>query len=234
MIEYFPGQKPDEKVLVLVRPHWLVLIWAIIASVVLAVIPIIALIGINAAGGDPFEGAGGAIAAVGIPAYYLILVTWFFIAWLDVYLDIGIVTNDRVVDIDQHGLFSRNVAELDCKVVQDVTADKKGILQTVFNFGSVIIQTAGERPNFEFNGIPRPEEVVDQIRMAVKGTQQEEQQPAEQMKEAAEAIQHAAEKMGEQPPSQPRPSQAPAASAGQDSATPASDTEQDLPREYER
>lgn len=236
MAEYFPGQKPNESVRVLARPYWMAMIWQIAAFVFLLLLPIGILAALSAAGTPPFEDAAGAIMAVALPAYYLILITWFFIVWLDYYLDVGIVTNERVVDIDQAGLFKRNIAELDCAMVQDVTSDKRGILQTVFDFGEVIIQTAGERPNFEFKGIRHPEMVVSQVREAVKGRDESPDTAAGKMSEAAEKIGQAADKIHEQ---SAKPSEKPADRL-QDQAPPPpppqppAEQPNDLPREYER
>lgn len=243
MLEFFPGQKPNEQVKVMVRPFWLAMVWQIAAFVVLAILPIGILIALNAAGTPPFESAVGAITAVSLPAYYLILITWFFIVWLDFYLDVGIVTNERVVDIDQNGLFKRNIAELDTQMVQDVTSAKRGVLQTVFDFGDVIIQTAGERPNFEFTGIHHPELVVAKVRESIGGRDESPDtapgkisQAAEKIGEVAEEIQQEEAKAHHQSPAPTpppaRPQQQP--SPPPKPPEPPADQSNDLPREYER
>lgn len=234
----FPGQKPDEQVKLLVRPHWLVMLRPIAAILFLAIIPIVVLAVLSANAVEPFSGAGLAITAVTVPAYYLTLITWLFIAWVDYYLDVGIVTNQRIIDIDQRGLFRRNVAELDCRMVQDINADKTGILQTLFNFGDVVVQTAGERPNFTFHAVPKPEQMVDHIQEAVKQGSQQEEGAAEKLQQAASKMEEAAGKISKNQASDP-----PAAShttaqpndsdrAGRGASE--SETPQDLPRQYER
>lgn len=67
-----------------------------------------------------------------------------------------IITNKNVTQILQRSLFSRKVSELSMSNVEDVSADKTGILQTVFNYGVLRIQTAGELENFMFIYCPRP------------------------------------------------------------------------------
>lgn len=235
MVEYFPGQKPDEQMRVLARPYWMAMIWQILAFALLSVLPIAILVVLAATGTPPFEGTTGAITAVGLPAYYLILVTWFFVVWLDYYLDVGIVTDERVVDIDQAGLFKRNIAELECGMVQDVTSDKRGVLQTVFDFGDVVIQTAGERANFEFKGIRHPDLVVNQIREAVKGRDEDPGTAAGKMSQAAEKLSEVAEHIQkDDAPAEPTPKPpTPPPNATPQPDTPP-DQPDDLPREYER
>ena len=233
----FPGQKPDEQVKLMVRPHWLVMLRPIAAILFLAIIPIVVLAMLSAGAVEPFTGIGLAVTAVAVPAYYLSLITWLFIAWVDYYLDVGIVTDQRIIDIDQRGLFRRNVAELDCRMVQDINADKTGILQTLFNFGDVIVQTAGERPNFSFHAVPRPEQMVDRIREVMHAEITKDDNAADKLHEAASKMEEAAGKIsGEQPAAGERVDVA--ASAGQAggrvSEASSEESPQDLPRQYER
>jgi uncharacterized membrane protein YdbT with pleckstrin-like domain len=146
-----------------VRPHWLVLLRPVLLGVLLLFIPVVVLVVMSANELAPFEGTARAVVAVLVPAYYLSVVTWLFVAWLDYYLDVGVVTDQRVVDTDQRGLFQRKTSELEAEMIQDVSAQRHGLLQLLFNFGDVIIQTAGERPNFTFTAIPKPMDFVKTI-----------------------------------------------------------------------
>lgn len=67
-----------------------------------------------------------------------------------------ILTNRNVTQIIQNGLFSRQVSELALNNVEDVTSDKEGIWATIFNFGQVRVETAGEQNNFHFQYCPNP------------------------------------------------------------------------------
>lgn len=73
------------------------------------------------------------------------------------------ITNKEVVQVLQRGLFSRKVSRLDLSNVEDVTADQHGILQSVFNYGTLTIQTAGELENFIFPYCPHPNTYADEI-----------------------------------------------------------------------
>lgn len=244
MAEYFPGQKPDEEVQVLARPHWLSMLRPILAFMFLAVVPVIILGVASATGLEPFGFEARPITVTLVPAFYLMLVTWFFIRWLDYYLDVGIVTTERVVDIDQQGLFRRNVAELDVKMVQDVAAERSGILPTFFNFGDVVIQTAGERPNFTFHAVPNPDAIVDKLKGSVGEKAAAEEEATEKMAEAAQEMKEAAQEIkGEDPAvGQTQRETAAVENEGGEESADATGTargqsnadDQDLPREYER
>jgi len=98
-----------------------------------------------------------------VSIYYLGIWIFFFSQFTDYYLDINIVTNDRILDINQKGLFGRVVAELDLTRVQDVHSEIKGIIPTMLNYGTVEIQTAGGEQNFIFEQVPNPHAVRQRI-----------------------------------------------------------------------
>ena len=82
-----------------------------------------------------------------------------FAAFLDYYLDTWIITNDRLLNIEQEGVFARTISELDLYKIQDATSEVKGILPSLFGYGNVHIQTAGETKRFELEQVPNPHEV---------------------------------------------------------------------------
>lgn len=87
----------------------------------------------------------------------------FFILWIDYYFDVWIVTNKRIVNINQKGLFVRNVSELELENIQDITTEVKGVIPTFLNYGDVFIQTAAEKERFVFQNVPDPYKVKDLI-----------------------------------------------------------------------
>lgn len=240
--QYFPGQRDDETVHVLTRPHWLVLLREFVVGFVGLLLPITILVALSAGGSEPFGPDARPFTVVILPAFYLSLVTYLFIRWVDYYLDVGIVTNQRVIDIDQIGLFRRNVDELDLAAVQDVTAHKTGLLQTFFDFGDVNIQTAGEKPNFVFDAIPHADRCATKIgELHNKVGEKEDDETAESIKEAAEAMKEVAEHMdqtegsSDDKPAAPGPipqPQRPPANATQSGSGEDSEDKK-LPREYE-
>ncbi len=75
------------------------------------------------------------------------------------YLSLQIITEMRMVDVEQSGLFGRKVTEIQIENVEEVTSKAHGILATVFNFGNVTVQTSGAQIGFVFNNIAHPETV---------------------------------------------------------------------------
>jgi len=67
-----------------------------------------------------------------------------------------IITDINITQVLQVGLFSRKVSELTMENVEDVTAEQHGIFPTIFNFGTLKVETAGEQNNFIFKYCPNP------------------------------------------------------------------------------
>jgi len=107
--------------------------------------------------GESFTGSVFAPILVLVAGVYLLSVTLFFFSYfIDFYLDILFITNDRMVDMNQSNLFARTVSEVDLHRIQDITSEVKGIIHQLFNFGTIIIQTAGTEPKFVFHNVPDP------------------------------------------------------------------------------
>lgn len=67
-----------------------------------------------------------------------------------------VITDKNITQILQTGLFGRKVSQLTMANVEDVTAVQHGIFATMFDFGELKIETAGEQANFVFGYCPRP------------------------------------------------------------------------------
>ncbi|MFA6587829.1 MAG: PH domain-containing protein [Patescibacteria group bacterium] len=80
--------------------------------------------------------------------------------WLH-HLNAFIITKDRVIDVDQKGLFHKVVSEAAFNKIQDISYSVKGVFATIFQFGTIIIQTAGSNVNLELNGVRSPVKVQD-------------------------------------------------------------------------
>lgn len=90
---------------------------------------------------------------------YLALVLIFAVyEWIIWYFDVYIISDTRIIQIEQKGVFHRTVSEAPLERVQDVTFDVKGIFPTLFNYGDVKVQTASEI-SLELRKIAGPEDI---------------------------------------------------------------------------
>jgi len=98
-----------------------------------------------------------------ISAYCLSIWLFFYFSIIDYYLDVWIITNERIIDIRQGGFFSRTISEQLLYRVQDATSEVNGFFPTILKYGNVYAQTAGTAERFFFKEIPNPEYVRDLI-----------------------------------------------------------------------
>ena len=103
------------------------------------------------------------IIAVFVLSYYLIMLVFLLTTWTEVYLDVWTITTERIINREQNGLFNRVVSEMDLGVIQDVTAEQKGLFATLLHYGDVHVQTAGTQERFVFEQIPDPYKIAKMI-----------------------------------------------------------------------
>lgn len=68
------------------------------------------------------------------------------------------VTSDKIAQVLQNTLFDRKISQLSIGDVQDVTTQQKGLFARMFNYGTLVIETAGEQSNYTFTYTPKPYE----------------------------------------------------------------------------
>ncbi len=93
---------------------------------------------------------------------------WGFVDWFNWRYDLYIITDRRIVDSTRRFPFRKKLAEAQLDRVQDTSYIKDGLLANVFNYGTIIIQTAGEAANFQWDGMPDPMRAQAVLRQAVE------------------------------------------------------------------
>ena len=158
----FPSQGQEERIFLLIRKHWFNYTVFFLLSF-LSIVPVFVTLFVWVNNPSLALTVGGEITIVALGIFVLSVLAAQLYGFVDYYLDVYIVTDQRVVDISQEGYFKRQISELHLHQVQDVNASVEGIWQTLLHFGDVHIQTAGERENFIFKSIPHPYLVAKQI-----------------------------------------------------------------------
>lgn len=150
--------KKDEAVVTIIRKHWIT--YVIPLSISLVVIGVI--IGFV---DYFFRSSAGAIVWFAIFGFALAFAAYH---WVIHYFDSFIITDLRIIDIDQNGLFKRTVSETTFDKVQDVTYSIVGILATGLDYGTVSVQTGGAEGKIELDHVPHPRKVHEIVLEAQK------------------------------------------------------------------
>lgn len=158
----FRNQEPDEKILLLLRAHFITNILWIITALILAFIPIgIGVLGIDIRSFLSFFPERYFLVLTIF--YYLLILTYALVNFITWYYNVFLVTQRRIVDIDFSDIVYHNVALTKLSLVEDVHYTQIGFIASLFNFGDLFVQTAGELKNFEALKVPRPNDAVNII-----------------------------------------------------------------------
>ena len=130
-IKYFSDQFDDEEVLLLFRKHPVVMRKAIVvASVALLLGTIPALVK------PTFEVFFGGLG-LGFLLAFLIM----FYSWISWNFSVFIVTNIRLIQVTQKGLWTRSVVDIGLDKIQTISFEIHGMQETLLGFGTIVIQT---------------------------------------------------------------------------------------------
>ncbi|MBI4224856.1 MAG: PH domain-containing protein [Candidatus Sungbacteria bacterium] len=152
----------NEHMVLLLHKHWFVVARTVLGIVFLIILLAAALLLLPFLTDRLDPDLASAATGLGLAIYLMMVALFAFFSWMDYYLDMWIVTEKRIIDVEQRGLFSREVSEIPIASVQDVTVEVHGIVQTMLGFGTIKIQTAGER-EFTIDEIPHLAAVKDAI-----------------------------------------------------------------------
>jgi membrane protein YdbS with pleckstrin-like domain len=146
--------KDDEQIKAILRRHSVTLVPPLFLATFLIVLPFFLLFPLFAWG------------IVGIILFFASVLIGICLAIRTLVLwdsDVLIISNLRLVEVDQKGLLTRSVSEAALKNVQDVSWARHGMSETIFRMGTVKISTAGNAATIDAIRISRPEAVSELI-----------------------------------------------------------------------
>lgn len=129
--KYFEDQLDDEEVLYVFRKHPIVMRKGLIIGMLCLL--------------------GGTIPALIKPVYSLFFIglgvgmvlglILYFPSWLSWYFSVFIVTDRRLIQITQKGLFHRSVVDMGLNQIQMVNYQVSGVQETLLGSGTIMMQT---------------------------------------------------------------------------------------------
>lgn len=165
----FDLQHESEVVLLVLRQHPIVNITWVAIVILLALAPLLFLPLVPILSLFPFR--YHFIAGI---AWYVMVLGYalenFFLWFFNIY----IITDERVIDVDFYNLLFKRISEAKIDKIEDMTASNSGFLQSIVDFGSLNIQTAGEVPEIEFEKIPHPTKVQKLLSELIDQEEQEQ------------------------------------------------------------
>lgn len=154
----FLNKDPEEKVVLVLRKHAVTNIIWILTGVVMLFAPFV----LNYF--PLLEFLPERFKFIAIIIWYLITTAYVFEKFLTWYFNVNIITDERVFDVDFVHLTYREITDANIDQIQDVTVRMGSVIRTVLNYGDIVIQTAAEIPQIEFDAVPKPDEIAKILR----------------------------------------------------------------------
>lgn len=131
--KHFEDQFEDEEVIFIFRKHPIVMRKGLIIG---ALGP---LLGVLPAAIKPTIGLGWFFGGLAMGVFLWGLVLFPF--WISWYYSVFIVTNQRLIQITQKGLFHKSVVDITLGQIQMVNYQVSGLQETLLGFGTIMMQT---------------------------------------------------------------------------------------------
>jgi len=150
---FFDSQHASEEILLLLRKHPLVLVPKILGAILFAFFPLlISSLGLFSAMPLNYLFATYIL-------WYLLLAGFMLETFLTWFFHVFIITDERIIDVDFISLIYKRITAAKIDNIEDVTSITGGAIRSVFDFGTVKVQTAGASAHISFEDVPSPAKV---------------------------------------------------------------------------
>jgi len=165
----FENQDEKEKIILFLRAHPITLVSPVIIVIFLIIFPFIAGAVLSLLNIELLASlTSGQVFWLAV-SWYLFVFGFAFFRFVLWYFNVYFVTNERIVDFDIRGILNKQISFTTLNHIEDIAPKTIGFFGTFFNYGTVYVQTAAERPEFEFENVPRPDDVahiiLEQVRL---------------------------------------------------------------------
>ena len=162
----------NEIIQFIIRKHWLVFLGEAVLTFIAAILPVVVYVVLmRVAGESPIlieviDQVPEALLSFVFSIWLLLAWIRLFTVWTALYLDSWRITNERIIDINQRGFFSRKVSSIKFDRIQDITVEVTGFVETILDIGEIQAQTAGGHIPFSLKSASRPYFYKEEIRNA--------------------------------------------------------------------
>jgi len=155
----FHGQRPNEEVILFTKQHPFVLLKPLLLSATLFLFPLFlfAFMDVN--------------AVLGVVTIVCVFgaVLWAVLALYSWNNTLLVVTNERLLFLEQHGLLHRQFTECGLGNIQQATHRVHGLLSTLAGYGEITVITAGTDAHMRLHNIPDPYDIQQEILRVANG-----------------------------------------------------------------
>lgn len=109
-----------------------------------------------------------------------------------------LITNQRAIQVIRSSLFNTSTNIIELQKIEDVSFHKNGVLDTIFNIGTLRMSTVGDETTYTFTMLDTPHDEVERISELVKASHH--RKAREEARAAAEVANEMAAEKGELAP----------------------------------
>lgn len=146
-------QIEDEHIILLMRQHLFTQLRWIFAVIVMLFLPAV----FNFVGFFNFLPPTYHFAAT--LGWYMITAGFFIESFLKWFYRVYIITDERIIDVDFISMVYKDVSTTKIDKIEDVTTISSGFFSSIFDYGTIIVQTAATKQELNFENIPYPSRV---------------------------------------------------------------------------
>ena len=162
----------DEAVITTVRKHWFLILVELSVIILFGLVPIFCFMLIQIMTVPEvitsFITTETPLITFGLAAWLLMSTMAATTSWTSYYLDLWILTDRRIILIDQVTYFNRKVSNFRLERLQDINVTISGLIPTLLNYGTLRAQTASaSENNFISYNLPDPRGLQSQIQAAM-------------------------------------------------------------------
>lgn len=144
----------NEHVILVLRQHPITQIkWILVVFVMVALPIFFGSSGI-------FNFLPGSYQFAGVLGWYLMTLGFVVESFLKWFYHVFLITDERLIDVDFLSMLHKNISTTKIDKIEDVTAVTTGFLSSLFDYGTVTIQTAGMKQEIQFENVPHTARVT--------------------------------------------------------------------------
>ncbi|MBP7700848.1 PH domain-containing protein [Candidatus Woesebacteria bacterium] len=146
-------QAEDEQIILLLRQHLLTQLNWVFIALLLSLAPIL----FSAA--NIFDFLPMSYRIGGVLGWYLLVIGFSLESYLKWFYRVFVITDERIIDVDITSMIHKDISTTKLDKIEDISAVSSGFLSSIFDYGTVVIQTAGTEQVVEFEDVPHPAKV---------------------------------------------------------------------------
>lgn len=126
------NMRPWEEINMVIKRHWIVflLLWVYFVVMFIFTITILVMFWFNV------------LSIFSMVILWLFFSLFMYVDWLNHELDMYVITNNRIIWVDQVSFLNREVSECNLWQVQEVNSRTKWLFANILNYWTILIQTA--------------------------------------------------------------------------------------------